>query len=186
MIEDSNNPVPQIKGETSVEGSVSPVVLPKDFVARLRKGNVTPSVRNLTRLFAGGVAVTVTDFKEGQDGQSIEILGDGVTNVANNTKIVRASTGVLDLNRVYKFTRFGNKWYELVASSPSTSTVLTSPILRGISWSNSGSVVNLLGQTKGVTPKMQVAGTITACRIVGQGLGSATFGVKKSPGGTYA
>lgn len=178
-------PVPQIQNEQSFEASLRPVVLPIDFIAQLKKGNATPSVRNLIRLRAGGVAVTITDFKEGQDGQSIEILGDGFTDVANNAKIVRASSGVLVLNRVYKFTKFGSRWHEHVASTPGVITAVT-PILRGISWSNRGSPVDLLGQTKGVTPKVQVNGTITGCKIIGQGIGDAVIGVKKAPNANYA
>jgi hypothetical protein len=115
--DNTQNPVPQIQQESSVEGSVGPVVLPKDFVARLEKGNATPSVRNLVRLRAGGVAVTVVDFKEGQLGQSIKILGDGVTIVESNSKINRSATGVLALNNVYTFTYYEDRvWYEDVAA----------------------------------------------------------------------
>lgn len=53
-------------------------------------------------------------------------------------------------------------------------------ILRGASWSNGGNPVDLLGQKFGVTPEMQMQGTISACKILGKGVGSATFGVKKS------
>lgn len=107
-----NNPVPQIQEEASLEASASPVVLPKDYVGSLIKSNATPSVRNLTRLRAGGVAVTITDFKDGQDGQTIKILGDGLTNVASNANIVRGAGGVLTSDRVYTFTNFGGVWYE--------------------------------------------------------------------------
>jgi hypothetical protein len=125
MIDENNKvSVPQIQTDTSLEGSVRPVVLPIDFVANLVKGEPKPSVRNLVRLRAGGAAVTIEDFKDGQDGQSIEILGDGVTNVENNSKIVRTSTGVLELNKVYKFTKYSSpndrtilKWYEHTSSN---------------------------------------------------------------------
>lgn len=53
-------------------------------------------------------------------------------------------------------------------------------ILRGASWSNGGNPVDLLGQKFGVTPEMQMQGAISACKILGKGVGSATFGVKKS------
>lgn len=53
-------------------------------------------------------------------------------------------------------------------------------LLRGASWSNGGLAVDLLGQRFGVTPEAQADGTITACRIVGRGVGSATFGVKQT------
>lgn len=66
-------------------------------------------------------------------------------------------------------------------AGPPGETGTSGEILRGASWSNSGNVVDLSGQTKGVTPRMQLSGTITAAYILGQGLGSATFGVRKSP-----
>jgi hypothetical protein len=110
--------VPQPIAETSFEGSTSPIVLPKDFVGRLIKSDITPSVRNIKRLVAGGVAVTITNFKEGQDGQTIEILGDGVTIVATTVHIERTTSGALTANRLYRFTYYVDpitkigKWYE--------------------------------------------------------------------------
>lgn len=115
--ENYRTPVPQIQSETSFEAPQRPVVIPTDFVASLRKGEPEPSVRNLIRLRAGGVAVTITNFLYGQNGQSIKILGDGVTEVENNTNIVRNSTGVLELNKVYTFTRYGTKWIEDTANT---------------------------------------------------------------------
>lgn len=109
----NNSIVPQVQREASIEGSVAPVVLPKDFVARLSKGNATPSVRNLVRLRAGGDTVTITDFKEGQIGQSIKVLGDGFTTVESNAKIRRAATGLLENEKVYTFTYYEDRiWYE--------------------------------------------------------------------------
>jgi hypothetical protein len=114
---------PQEQREISLEGSVSPVVLPKDFVANLKKGEATPTVRNLVRLRAGGTAVTITDFLHGQDGQCIEVLGDGVTDVQNNANIVRSTSGVLEEGRIYRYTKYSDKddrtilrWYEHAAT----------------------------------------------------------------------
>lgn len=123
MSDEINNPVPQVQRESSIEGSVSPVVLPKDFVSRLSKGNATPNVRNIVRTVAGGVAVTITDFKEGQIGQSIKILGDGVTEVANNANIFRSGTGVLEEGKVYTFTYYEDRvWHEDTASNGAPGT----------------------------------------------------------------
>lgn len=61
----------------------------------------------------------------------------------------------------------------------------TAVILRGASWANGGNPVNLDGMIKVITPKMQVAGTITGGYIIGQGVGSASWGVKKCAEGVY-
>jgi hypothetical protein len=55
---------------------------------------------------------------------------------------------------------------------------LPAVLLRGVSWSNKGQPVDLNGQRTGVTPGTKVPGEITNCTIVGQGVGSAVFGVK--------
>ena len=89
--------------------------LPQDQPQTVQPSNLTPSVLNITRLkLVNTGATTVTNFKFGQEGQNILILGDGFTTVANNTNI-QTSTGankLLVANRVYSFTLFGSKWYE--------------------------------------------------------------------------
>lgn len=89
--------------------------LPKSGVGRLRISDTTPSVKNLTRFITvNGGSVAVTDFTDGQDGQSIKILGDGMTSVVHGAKI-QTNTGANKLlidGRVYNFTRFAGVWYE--------------------------------------------------------------------------
>lgn len=112
MKEEDKRVVPQIQQEVSLEAPQRPVVIPTDFVSSLKKGVTEPSVRNLIRLRAGGVAVTITDFKHGQNGQNIKVLGDGVTEINTNANIIRSEDGVLAANKVYSFVKYDGVWYE--------------------------------------------------------------------------
>jgi hypothetical protein len=57
---------------------------------------------------------TIVNFTRGAEGQSLHILGDGSTIVANNTSIktVTGANETLDAAKVYVFTLFDNVWYE--------------------------------------------------------------------------
>lgn len=96
------------------EGGVVFLILPDvngDSLAR----SATPSVENRTHFIANNLSpLSVTDFSKGSNFQSITILGDGFTSVSNNVSI-KTNTGALKLlvtNKVYRFTRFNNVWYE--------------------------------------------------------------------------
>jgi hypothetical protein len=75
----------------------------------------TPSVSNLT-IFKGSNTgpVTVTQFMNGQEGQVISILGDGNMTIANGA-LIKTNNGInklLLINKIYRFTRISNVWYE--------------------------------------------------------------------------
>jgi hypothetical protein len=100
-------------GEEIIESPKTHNVLDKEFVANMR--TATPSVKNL-RIFKGSNTgpVTVTQFKDGQEGQIIKILGDGQMTITNGANI-KTNTGankLLAANKVYTFTRISNVWYE--------------------------------------------------------------------------
>lgn len=81
----------------------------------LEPTSTTPSVERRTRFTCVNTgAVTVTDFLNGSDGQEIVLLGDGFTTVQHGTNIFTstAANKLLAANKVYRFTRFNNKWYE--------------------------------------------------------------------------
>jgi hypothetical protein len=103
----------RIVQEQVVEAPTTRSQLDKEFPLRFTSGDTTPSVQNLTRFIASGVAVTITQFDNGADGQMIIVLGDGVTTVANNANIIRQSDPVLTDNALYIFARFNSVWYEL-------------------------------------------------------------------------
>lgn len=87
----------------------------KIFVGSLKAGSTTPSVKGLTVFTAVNTgAVTVTDFLDGQVGQTITILGDGFMTVAHGTTIKTntAANKLLATNKVYRFTKFANAWVE--------------------------------------------------------------------------
>lgn len=88
--------------------------LPKKPISRFAIGSATPSVANCEYWKCGGTVLTITNFKGGQQAQTINILGDGNTTIANNANIV-TNTGANKLlinNRVYRFTLWGNVWIE--------------------------------------------------------------------------
>lgn len=104
-----------VHDETTFQSLVRFSVLPFAGVDTLQIGSATPSVKNLNTWIAGNVApVTITNFLDASDNQTITILGDGFTSVANNTKIQTntALTKLLLLNRVYVFIYMKGKWYE--------------------------------------------------------------------------
>lgn len=125
--------------EVVVEAPQTRSQLDKEFPLRFKEGDTTPTVQNLSRFIANpDTPVTITQFDNGADGQVIWILGDGVTNVANNANIIRQSTGFLVLNAIYVFVRIVDPttkvgvWYELTAgplggggASPSVGIVIT-------------------------------------------------------------
>lgn len=90
-------------------------VLPTKQGSKFPIGSVTPSVLNVenwTCINTG--AITITNFKNGSNYQSLKILGDGFTSIANNANIV-TNTGAVKLllaNKVYRFTLFGLIWVE--------------------------------------------------------------------------
>lgn len=87
--------------------------LPKVYVGRM--SGATPSVKNITRFKGVNTgAVTVTQFKNGSDGQTIRIVGDGQMTITNGANI-KTNTGankLLAVNKCYVFTLFSNVWIE--------------------------------------------------------------------------
>lgn len=73
----------------------------------------TPSVENCEAWKGSGNVVTITNFLDGADQQTILILGDGTTTISNNANI-KTRTGanvLLGANLIYKFTLIENIWY---------------------------------------------------------------------------
>lgn len=90
-------------------------VLPKIPVDKFKPTDTTPSVLNCCNWITTNIgAITVTKFDDGADGQTIRVLGDGFTTVANNANI-KTNTGANKLllaNKVYRFTYFNSVWIE--------------------------------------------------------------------------
>jgi hypothetical protein len=79
------------------------------------EGDTTPIVLNRTRLVCTNTGATsITQFKQGQEGQEIKILGDGFTTLVHGTyiKTNTAANKLLAVNKVYTFTRFNSLWIE--------------------------------------------------------------------------
>lgn len=111
--------IKQDKTERVQEAPVTQLVLEKKF-ARNSKGDTTPSVLNIEKLiFTNTGAVLVTRFDDGQPNQEITMLGDGFTTIENNLFIETASGAntLLAAGKVYRFTKFSNKWHEDAGSS---------------------------------------------------------------------
>lgn len=90
-------------------------LLPKNPVDKFKPTDTTPSVLNcLNWICKNTGAITVTNFDDGAEGQSIKVLGDGFTTVANNA-FIKTNTGankLLVANKVYRFTLFAGVWIE--------------------------------------------------------------------------
>jgi hypothetical protein len=90
--------------------------LPYLYIGKLTKGSVTPSVKNCERWDCINTgAVTITKFLDGQAGQTLYLLGDGFTTIANNSKLA-PNTGAAKLlaaNKLYMFQLRNGVWTEV-------------------------------------------------------------------------
>jgi len=106
----------RITREQTIEAPQTKMALDKQFVKRFALGDTAPSVKNLEKFIAANDAPTnILNFKDGQDGQTITILGDGQTTVVYGANTIITNTGVdklLAANKVYRFTRFNSVWVE--------------------------------------------------------------------------
>lgn len=106
--------IDQVNTEQVINAPQTKNVLDKQFVKTLR-GEVNPSVRNIEKFTCKNTSpLTILKFKDGQNGQSITILGEGFTSIDNNATI-RTNTGAAKLlldSKVYRFTNFEGIWYE--------------------------------------------------------------------------
>jgi hypothetical protein len=113
--ENPQTPV-RIRQKMNVEVPYTPLVLPNQFIGKLQ--TATPNVQNTLFFYSHTSGTIVTHFLNGQDGQSIKILGNGHTTIkhfASAPDNIHTNTGankLLASGLVYTFTFFGTKWYE--------------------------------------------------------------------------
>ncbi len=101
--------------ERIIQAPETRAVLERQLVATFKPADATPSVLNVEKFKAGNtVANNVTYFDDGQDGQTIGVLGDGFTTVVNDaSKLVpNGGTHLLLTGKMYWFTRHNKVWYE--------------------------------------------------------------------------
>lgn len=98
------------------EGVIEFAELPEQPILRVEKAELTPDVLNVTRLaFSNTVTTIITNFLSPQEGQHIILLGDGNTEVANNSNIVNhsASNTKLDNGVAYSYVYMLGKWRQV-------------------------------------------------------------------------
>lgn len=108
-------------------------------VYKLPTGDTEPVVSNLQYFFAPDDAITLVNFKGGQDGQSIHILGNDLASVDHNANIKRSTqaVGLLKLDQVYTFTFYIKPgvdfgiWYEEACCDDGGITARWEPIGAG-------------------------------------------------------
>lgn len=86
----------------------------KQWSGKFRNGDATPSVLNVNCWECHSSVVTITNFKDGQDGQTIRLLGNPNTTIQHGS-FIKTNTGankVLVADKIYKFTMFNGVWYE--------------------------------------------------------------------------
>lgn len=89
--------------------------LPETPVLNAQPSATVISVLNTEKVkFANTSSVTVTNFTDGQNGQTIKLFGDGFTTIANNANIKTSSGAntLLDANKVYTFTYIAPNWIQ--------------------------------------------------------------------------
>lgn len=138
--DDRNNTGSEIEFSNPVKflSTVSFSELPETPVLNAPIGTTTISVLNTEKVKLQNTgAVTLTDFTNGQEGQTLHILGDGNTTITHGTKIKTntAANKLLATNAVYTFTRIGSTWIE-DAGSGSTYSAGTGLVLTGTTFSN--------------------------------------------------
>ena len=107
--------IERVVNEQIIEAPQTHLALPRQFVSKARILDTTPSVKNVTRLVLNNSSATaITNFVDGQDGQEIGVLGDGMSSVTNGAQIKTntAANKLLLENRVYRFTKFNGVWIE--------------------------------------------------------------------------
>lgn len=90
-------------------------ILPEKKIDQIIPASTTPNIYNLERFTTSNTGVVnITNFLNGQPGQTIKILGDGFSTLVFGTNL-KTNTGVDKLmlvNRVYTLTFFNNVWVE--------------------------------------------------------------------------
>lgn len=109
---------PRVQQQVIMETSQVQEKLPEGFVGTFKAADVSPSVMDCNTWKCGGSAVTIIDFKNGQQGQHINILGDGVTTLTHGTNIIMSDGAdlLLATDTVYQFILFNGKWYQVGGS----------------------------------------------------------------------
>src|SRR3982750_2439386 len=109
------------ESEQVVNAQATVNALAKQFIMLAKVGDPSPSVMNVERLqFRNTTGVVITRFDNGQNGQRIELLGDGHTIIQNNARIVTADGSDLTLDEgvVFAFTRFADGvWHQSAGGS---------------------------------------------------------------------
>lgn len=96
------------------EGQRSYFKQDKLFVGKFKSADATPNVQDIEAWICHATVVVITNFRNGQNGQTIRLLGNANNTITHGTKIF-TNTGankVLAANKVYTFTMFNNLWYE--------------------------------------------------------------------------
>ena len=90
-------------------------VLPIEYVSDITIGDTTPTVLNCKLFTLVNIApLSITYFNDGAEGQTIRLLGDGVTTVVHGASL-KTNTGANKLllaNIIYTFTLINGVWYE--------------------------------------------------------------------------
>lgn len=108
-------PIKTIVEQQQVEAQTSNLILPTQYVGKFTKLDTTPSVKNVRCwICQNTVPVDITNFDDGQEGQTLKVLGDGNSSVDPAAGFIVTASGAVALmaNKVYTFTKFNGVWYE--------------------------------------------------------------------------
>ncbi len=154
------------------ESEVRHKVLPHVFVDKLQPSSAEPSVQNVTVFLAGGIAVTILNFRNGQEGQRIDILGDGLTTVQDNADISNLGgiNNLLVVDTIYTYILINNVWYQLFAgggggrgniivSIDGAGSVITAGVQRTVEFKNLAGIITgavIIGDVAGGSCELDV------------------------------
>lgn len=108
-------PIRTVTEQQQVEAQTSNLILPTQYVGKFAVGDTTPSVKNVRCWICQNIApLSISNFDDGQEGQTLKILGDGQSSVDPAAGFIVTASGALALmaGHVYTFTKFNGVWYE--------------------------------------------------------------------------
>lgn len=118
---------PEIVERTRFGVTPAFAAIPQSFIGKIPVGATTISVKNVEHWIAQNTgAVTITTMDDGQEGQSLHILGDGNTTLQSNAGIslLSGADTLLASGQVYQFKRLNNIWYQSAAYTAPSSIAL--------------------------------------------------------------
>ena len=102
----------QVRHEINSEATSRQLILGTKLIGKIPVGVVQPKVTNVEFWQTQNTgAVLITNFLDGQDGQSLYLLGDGFTSLDYTTMDVGIANLLLTNGLIYHLVRMNDRWH---------------------------------------------------------------------------